>query len=64
MSSISSMDTRVTAMEEQINQMETNLKKGFESAMEALFQRLQPTQTTTETTSKPPGGELAGGSNE
>ena len=54
------LDSRVSAMEEQMNSMEVNLKKGFDESLNSFFQKFQAAQAPQ----KPPGGELAGGNND
>ena len=54
------MDTRMTAVEDQINAMEVNLKKGFDESLASFFEKFQVAQAQP----KPPGGGLAGGDND
>lgn len=58
--SSATMDTRMTAVEDQISAMEVNLKKGFEDSLASFFEKFQVAQAQT----KPPGGGLAGGAND
>ena len=57
--SSATMDTRMTAVEDQISAMEVNLKKGFEDSLTSFFEKFQVAQAQPQ----PPGGGLAGGDN-
>ena len=51
------METRMTAVEDQISAMEVNLKKGFDESLASFFEKFQVAQAQAQ----PPGGGLAGG---
>ena len=53
------MESRVSQMEEQLSQMETNINKNMNATLESLFKKFGAGVQT----SQPPGGALAGGSN-
>ena len=51
------MDSRMTAVEDQISAMEVNLKKRFDDSLASFFEKFQLAQAQTQ----PPGGGIAGG---
>ena len=53
------LDSRVSALEENIVQLETNLKQTFNESLNAFFLRLQQSQAAP-ITPQPPGGASAG----
>ena len=54
------MDTRISTIEQNMQTMEMNIQKRFDSSMDKLFSRLQESQSV-KTTHEPPGGAIAGG---
>ena len=61
--STATMDTRISTIEQNMQIMEMNIQKRFDSSMDKLFSRLQESQSV-KTTHEPPGGATAGGVND
>jgi hypothetical protein len=61
--STATMDTRISTIEQNMQIMEMNIQKIFDSSMDKLFSRLQESQSV-KTTHEPPGGATAGGVND
>ena len=58
-----SMDSRMSAIEQRINSMEESITNSLEVSMVRLLERINPPSPMSIRT-QPPGGELAGRQNE
>ena len=55
----SSLDSRMSAIEQRINSMETSITNSLEASMARLLERMNPPSLSLPMT-QPPGGEIAG----